>query len=201
MFGYHSVRKGEITIVASGCTVSPTMDSICLRACWSMVPIKDRYIYYEKVGDQFVGRSVTGIYFLTTEFGVSQVHWDWTDSSVGSKDEMLQFIEENFLIKTDVSSPTLELILFLFSCVCFHYTHLEMYIHKIHHLRASPIFIAAGRAKHLHKFALTIYPWTFTMYTPYFTGIPPHVILMSEMESLKDTFEQETRDIVHEMIN
>ena len=59
--GYQSVRKGAITIVDSGCTVSPPMASICLRACWGMGPIKDRYIHYEKVGDQFVGRYVTGI--------------------------------------------------------------------------------------------------------------------------------------------
>ena len=73
---------------------------------------------------------------------------------------------------------------------------LNMYILKIHNLRASPIVIAAGRAKHLHKFALTRYPWTITTYTPYFTGITPHAILMPEMESLKATFEQQTRDII-----
>ena len=76
-----------------------------------------------------------------------------------------------------------------------------MHIHKIHHFRASPIFISAGRAKHLHKFALTRYPWTITTYTSYFTGILPDVILMSEIESLKNTFEQQTRDIVQENIN
>ena len=38
-------------------------------------------------------------------------------------------------------------------------------------------------------------------YTPYFTEIPPHVILILEIESLKATFEQQTRDIVQEMRN
>ena len=109
--------KGEITIVASGCTVSPPMAYICLRACWSMVPIKDRYIHYEKAGDQFVGRSVTSIYLLTKGFGVSPVHWDWTDSPVGSKYEMVALIEDNFVRRTDVSSPTFEFILFLFAYV------------------------------------------------------------------------------------
>ena len=94
---------------------------------------------------------------------------------------------------------TYELIQFLFVCVCFQYNHLDTHIHKIHHLRASPICIAAGRVKHLHKFALTRYPWKILIYTPYFTGIPPHVILMLEIESLKATFEQQTRDIVQEM--
>ena len=76
-----------------------------------------------------------------------------------------------------------------------------MHIHKIYHLRASPIVIAAGRAKHLHKFALTRYPWMITTNTPYLTGIPPHVILMSEIEAFKATFDQQTRDIFQKMIN
>ena len=31
--GSHSCRKGAISLVSSGCTVSPPMASICLRAC------------------------------------------------------------------------------------------------------------------------------------------------------------------------
>ena len=64
--GSHYVSKGVIKIVSNGCTVSTPMDSIYLRACWIMGTIKDRYIQYEKAGDQFVGRSVTGIFVLAT---------------------------------------------------------------------------------------------------------------------------------------
>ena len=49
---------------------------------------------------------------------------------MGSKDEMVALIEENFARRTDVSSPTFELIQFLFACVCFHYTHIDTHIHK-----------------------------------------------------------------------
>ena len=63
------------------------------------------------------------------------------------------------------------------------------------------MFIAAGREKHIHKFDLTRYPWMSTTYTPYFTGITLHVMLILEIESLKDTFEQQTRDRVQEMRN
>ena len=113
-----------------------------------------------------------------------------------SKDEMVVLIEDNSVRRIYVSSPTFEFVQFLFACVLFHYTHLDTHIHKTHHLRASPIFIAAGRSEQLHKFALTRYPGTRTTYTPYFTLIPPHGMLTSEMESLKDTFKQHTRDIV-----
>ena len=64
--------KDQFSIVASCCTVSPPMAYICVRACWSMGPIKYRYIHYEKAGDQFVGRSVTFIYFWQQNLGYPQ---------------------------------------------------------------------------------------------------------------------------------
>ena len=72
--GSHSVRKGAISLVASGCIVSPPMAAICLRACWSMGPVKDRYIHYEKAGDQYVGRCATGISSLSKEFATSPAY-------------------------------------------------------------------------------------------------------------------------------
>ena len=113
-----------------------------------------------------MGLSFTGISSLTTEIGVSPVNWYLTDSHVGSKDEMVAFIEDDFLRSTYVSSPTFELIIFLFACLCFHYTNLETHLHKTNRLQASQNFIAADRATHLHNFALTRYPCTSTTYTP-----------------------------------
>ena len=86
------------------------MASICSRSCWSMGPIKYQYIHYEKAGDHFVGRYVTSISSLTTEFGVSLVHWYWTDSPVGSKYEIMTLIEEDFVSIKDVSIPTFNII-------------------------------------------------------------------------------------------
>ena len=45
----------------------------------------------------------------------------------------------------------------------------------------SPIYIASGREKVLHKYAIISYPWLSTNYTPYASGIPPHVMLMAEI--------------------
>ena len=108
---------------------------------------------------------------------------------MSSKYEMAALIKDNFMRRIDVSSPTFEFVHFSFACVCFNYTQLDMSIHKNHRLRASPIVIAVRREKHIHKFAFTIYPWTSTTYTPYFTGIPLHIMLMSEIELLKATFD------------
>ena len=74
--GSHSTGKGSITLVCSGCTVSPPMSLICLWACWSMGNVKYRYIHYEKSGYQFCGRSVTGISSLCQEFSVSPEYFE-----------------------------------------------------------------------------------------------------------------------------
>ena len=79
MIGAHYIRKGAITVVANGYTFSPPMASIFLRSGWIMGTIIDRFIHYEKAGDQFVGLSVTGIYSLNKDFRMSPVHWDWTE--------------------------------------------------------------------------------------------------------------------------
>ena len=54
--GTHSCRKGVGTMVAAGCTVSPPIVSICVRAGWSMGGVKDKYLKRENAGDQYVGR-------------------------------------------------------------------------------------------------------------------------------------------------
>ena len=60
---------------------------------------------------------------------------------------MVEWIEENFMRRTDLPIPTFEILQPLFACVYFNYTHLDTQIHKNHRLRASTIFIAAGREK------------------------------------------------------
>ena len=45
--GTHSVRKGVATMVASGCTVSPPIVSLCIRVGWVMGGVKDKYLFNE----------------------------------------------------------------------------------------------------------------------------------------------------------
>ena len=78
--GSHSTRKGSATLVSSGCIVSPPHSSLCLRAGWSMGSVKDRYIHHKSAGDQFVGRTVTGLSCLLTEFACSPCYFDFTET-------------------------------------------------------------------------------------------------------------------------
>ena len=76
--GSHSARKGAATVAANGCTISPSMASICTRAGWTMGGTRDKYIKYESTGDQFLGRTLCGLNSLVKEFSTSPPFFNMT---------------------------------------------------------------------------------------------------------------------------
>ena len=54
--GTQSCHNGVATMVAAGCTLSPLIVSICVRAGWLMGGVKDNYLNREGAGDQHDGR-------------------------------------------------------------------------------------------------------------------------------------------------
>ncbi|KAF0683756.1 hypothetical protein As57867_024137, partial [Aphanomyces stellatus] len=73
--GTHSIRKGAATYVCSGSTSGPSVISVCLRCGWSLGHVVERYMHYEKAGDQFVGRVVAGLPLNTSGFAVLPPHF------------------------------------------------------------------------------------------------------------------------------
>ena len=67
-----------------------------------MGPVKGRYIHYEKAGDQFVGRCVTGISSLTPEFACSPCYFDYTCALPGTRTRIDDIIDENLVKKENV---------------------------------------------------------------------------------------------------
>ncbi|RHZ17319.1 hypothetical protein DYB37_006467, partial [Aphanomyces astaci] len=73
--GTHSIRKGAATFVSSGSTGGPSLVSICLRCGWSLGSVFERYMHYERAGDQFVGRVVAGLPLNQANFAVLPPHF------------------------------------------------------------------------------------------------------------------------------
>ena len=69
--GSHSARKGASSHACIGSMVLPPMVSICLHAMWSMGHVKERYLQYEKAGDQYLGQVACGLDVNTVDFAVS----------------------------------------------------------------------------------------------------------------------------------
>ena len=89
---------------------------------------------------------------------------------------METLIKEKLVKRIDLSGRTFDLLRVLLAFICFRYEHLDVHLHTHHRLRASPMYIASGREKDIHKYDVIRYPWLSTNHTLYATGIPPHAI-------------------------
>ncbi|CAJ1963896.1 unnamed protein product [Cylindrotheca closterium] len=81
--GSHSIRKGA-TKWLSGQPGGPSSISICIRGGWSLGGVKDVYMTYEAEGDAFVGRMLSLLPLLKSEFAVSAP--EFTDLSTEELD-------------------------------------------------------------------------------------------------------------------
>lgn len=202
--GSHSCRKGAITMVTTGCTVSPPMAAVCIRAGWSMGSVKDRYIHYEKAGDQFVGRTVTGIPSLDCNFAISPVYWDWC--GLPRREEILfkkelEEISSGIADREVVSAATFGLVQYLFAALVYHYDYLNSTLDECNKMRASFGFMKAADCGRLKECAVIRYPWEMTSATPKPSGIPPHVLLLNKLEGMErqaSTFPEKVLDGMRE---
>ena len=129
--GSHSTRKGSATHVSSGTTVSPPMSAICLRAGWSMGSVKDRYIHHVNAGDQFVGRTVTGLSCLSTDFACSPCYFDFSETE---DEELLrrqldEHICGNVIGGRSMTPKVRFMTIHFLACICYHYEYLQANLH------------------------------------------------------------------------
>lgn len=190
--GTHSTRKGVATGICSGCTMSPPIVSVCIRAGWTMGGVKDRYLKYEAAGDQFVGRCAACLDLLSKNFAVSPPYWDFSTSGDGvrhlpEEEEELQrelesFLQERLPNYNNIKKATLNLARVLLATICYHHEYLKTTLSRSSLFRASTIF--RNVPDNLLTHARVAFPWTQTTYTPLFTGIPPHVLLLADNERI-----------------
>ena len=190
--GTHSCRKGVATMVAAGCTISPPIVSICVRAGWVMGGVKDRYLKRESAGDQYVGRCAAGLDQLSKTFSVSPPYFDFSAINESLerarlKKRLEQWLHSRILEDGELSASSKHVIWTCFASICFHHSYLTNYLHEECSFRASLIF--QDIPDEFLNLARVAYPWDSTVDTPKITGVPPHVLLMAEIEELKKKFD------------
>lgn len=178
--GSHSARKGAASHACAGSTVSPPMVSVCLRAMWSMGHVKERYLQYEKAGDQYLGRVVCGLDVNHVSFAVSPPFFEAESEAL----ENIHILLKSYAVRGDLVSPAMHRVFyFCFASLCYHRDFVAENLHQRSKLQASPFFNAMPNyAKHA---AVVQYPWTRTKECPTFTGLPPHVVILATCEELK----------------
>eukprot|EP00957_Ditylum_brightwellii_P069306 5261565-Ditylum_brightwellii.AAC.1 len=109
-----------------------------------MGPVKDRYIHYEKAGDQLVGQSVTGISSLTPEFATSPCYFDYTCVPIGTKAQIDNIIGRHLVRRENMPGTIFVLLRFLFGAICYHYDLLNTELSPSSKLQGSPLFAEAS---------------------------------------------------------
>ena len=206
--GTHSSRKGVASMIAAGCTVSPPIISICIRAGWAMGGVKDKYLLYGCAGDEYVGRAASCLDQTTKEFAVSPPYFDYShlegEDKIARKKMVKDFIDSRIGFKdSDISDGAGALIGWCFASICYHYDVLkEKYLHADSTVRMSSLF--KDIPEEISSLAVIKYPWNKTEDTPVSTGVPPHVLHMADIYELQmelKSLKQEMKDMKTSLMN
>ena len=148
--------------------------------------LKDRYLHHESAGDQFVGRTVTGLSCLSTEFGCSPCYFDFAEEE--DEDAMRRILDEHIqsnLIGGKALTPKIQfMVSYFMAAICYHYDYLKETLHPRNRLLSVSIF--SHCPERLRKLAVVKYPWNKSRDTPYLTGVPPHILMMSDMKRFEE---------------
>ena len=190
--GSHSARKGACSFASAGSTVSPPMVSICLRAMWSMGSVKERYLQFEKAGDQYLGRVVSGLDVNDVSFAVSPPYFE-CDGDV--KENIFTLIKDFTVGGHGIRGEIFQMLYFCFASLCYHFDFLVQVLPQRNKLQASPFFTHIPN--YAREAATVRMPWNKTANTPVFTGLPPHVSILTQLEALKVALKTATDAILN----
>ena len=192
--GSHSARKGAASHACAGSTVSPPMVSVCLRTMWSMGHVKERYLQYEKVGDQYLERVVCGLDMNNVLFAVSPPFFDTESKTL----EKIHILLKDYAVRADLVTPHMHrVIYFCFASLCYHRDFVAANLHQRSKLQASPLFNAMPN--YAKDAAVVKYPWTSTETAPTFTSLPPHVVILATCEELKFELAKSKGEIIQDI--
>ncbi|EJK63971.1 hypothetical protein THAOC_15345, partial [Thalassiosira oceanica] len=195
----HSARKGVATWVCSGCTVSPPIVAVCLRAGWALGGVKDRYLFREGAGDQYVGRAAAGLDQLTKEFAVSPAYFDFSELDPSETFRMKRAIRDfiNSRLGFEPPGSVQTMLQHFLASICYHYDDLQRDIDQHSPLRSAALF--RDIPDNIRVLATVRYPWNKTSDTPKITGVPPHVTHLAELHALKEEVTNLREGIMNEI--
>ena len=169
--------------------------------------VKDKYLKYEAAGDQYVGRCASGLNQLRKEFAVTPAYFDFfgeindeVEREKLKKDlqKWLEIIVPNF---GGVLPLTQHLIQFFFPSMCYHHGFLDKHLHADCSLRA--LEFLKDIPSQFTKIVKVSYPWDndgTNACIPNCSGIPPHVMILAEVEHIRNELKV-LRDQIKDYMN
>lgn len=182
--GTHSIRKGAATYCSSGSTACPSAASVHLRAGWTMGGVQDKYIRYDAAGDQYVGRTVTGLPTCDPQFALLPPHFIDSDSPI-DRLYISSVIGEVFGVLPSSMNAIAE---FCLASVIYHRDFLFATLPRNHRLFSTSLFTNRQRLDLLSTCVACHLPKPKDSLKS--TGIPPHVSLMCSLHSFSSNLQE-----------
>ncbi|KAL7579191.1 hypothetical protein ACA910_011362 [Epithemia clementina (nom. ined.)] len=171
----------------------PSIASICIRSGWTLGNVKDIYMRYLSAGDQFVGHCLAMIPLLKLEFGSSppsfMAAWEeWANDYVTLHFATLRNLH-HFRKLAKMCLSTLN-----------YHRHFIVESFPINHVvRVTSSMLRSAAIMEMvdtNTVVVVTYPWLDSHGTDAFTGIPPHVAILQELQHVK----QQQRDLIDNFI-
>ncbi len=164
--GLHSIRKGSATYCSSGCTACPSQSSIDNRGGWSQGGVKDVYQKPLHAGDQYVGRTVTGLPRLQPEFAILPPFFVNNSNS--------EFISESIrCCYPGMPDNLFQVLKFCLASVVYHSEFLKEVMPFDHPVFSTPLFTLPSLLVELKKIVVCRLSEVGDIVP---TGIPPDII-------------------------
>jgi hypothetical protein len=183
--GTHSIRKGA-SLYLHSIPGGPDDGSISIQAGWTQGKVKDVYIRYTPSGDQFVGRCLSLLGFLTTDFAASPPYF--TDENIAWVEQMrLQQFRNVSLV------PGMEkLTCMSLASIIYHYEWLNNVLRNNHVFILSSFVHRNVISNNRRESVVVTYPWNDNVH--HFSGIPPHVVVLQDLAIVKRKQDQTILD-------
>jgi hypothetical protein len=181
--GSHLARRGARSYICAGTMVSLPMVPICLCAMWSMGHIKERYLQYEKAGDQYLGQDICGLEVNDESFAGSPNFFDFKERDERA-DRVYPLLKEYMVCGDHVPASVHHIFYFCFASLCYyHFDYLVKVLHPKNKLQASHFF--NNIPNYASNEATVKYPWSKIAAAPTFNGLPPHITILANFKQLK----------------
>ena len=119
--------------------------------------VKDKYLFHENAGDQYIGRCASGLTSDRPEFDICRAHFDYSSYNVGDRSDMEEkvqlWLRERLPMKT--TEHSFNLAYKCFADVCHKYNRLNETLRRARNVRSSPVF--KNVPEEFLKLAKTVY--------------------------------------------
>mmetsp|Transcript_12435 Transcript_12435/g.19147 ORF Transcript_12435/g.19147 Transcript_12435/m.19147 type:complete len:389 (+) Transcript_12435:979-2145(+) len=188
------IRKGAATKASADTTCPPQLTSIARGREWSMGMILDMYFQFAEAGDAYLGRCLTGLDPISTEFQSLPPHWqDENAFGLEAHKQAIQVMFGRILKKwTDHVDPASVFSLCLASVV-YYRDFIRLVGESVpgHPYNAIPLFQHPDLVDELAEH-VTIKP---SAQMERATGIPSHINLMEVVIKVLTQVEQTHKDM------